>query len=86
MSIKELAKLIPAEYRREILQLDMISRANAQGSDPSMLHLAVVWKNYIEPDFEGGCPLCYSRVLTTFRSMQDDLIELERNENLLNQA
>ena len=86
MSVKKLAALIPAEYRKEILDLDMIDKAIPNNTDTTMHYLAVIWKNYIERDFDPSCNLCYSRVLNNMKKMQATLVEMEQQSRLLNQA
>ncbi len=86
MSAREIADRIPQEYRREILELNMIDRAVAQVSDETMFYLGVIWKNYIEPEFSPDCNLCYTRVLDNFRQMKSILVELENEYQLLKQA
>lgn len=83
--VRELAKLIPNEYRKEILELDMINEAVAQHGNPTMQYLGIIWKNYIEPTFEPNCNLCYSRVLNNLKGMLNDLIELEKESKMLEQ-
>jgi hypothetical protein len=86
MSLKRIAELIPPEYRKEILELDMIGRAIGQTSDPTMHYLATIWTNYIEPDFTGDCNLCMGRVLDNFKQMKNILVEMEKEMNLLKQV
>lgn len=83
MRIKELAALIPQEYRKEILDLDMIESASATAESSNMHYLIVVWQNYIEKDFQPDCNLCLGRVLDSFKQMKKSLIELEREYQLL---
>jgi hypothetical protein len=85
-NLRELAKLIPDEYRREILQLNMITNAKGSASDPNMHYLATIWKNYIEPGFSPDCGLCYGRVLENMKHLQPVLIELEQESKLLKSA
>lgn len=86
MNVKAFAALIPAEYRKEILDLDMIDKAIPNNTDTTMHYLSVIWKNYIEPDFDPSCNLCYSRVLNNMKKIKPTLIELEQQSRLLNQA
>jgi len=85
-NINQIAALIPAEYRKEILELNMIDEAQAIGTDGSMQYLGVIWKNYVEPDFTPDCNMCYGRVLTNFKQIKKSLIELEKQSKLLNQV
>lgn len=83
MSLVTIANLIPAEYRKEILELNIIEKAVAIAGDPNMDYLSTIWKDYIEPDFEPDCPLCFTRVLKNFKNLKPTLIELEKNSKLL---
>ena len=84
MSLKRIAALIPPEYRKEILDLDMIGRAIGNSSDATMAYLITIWKNYIEPDFSPDCNLCIARVLDNFKQMKATLVDMEKDANLLN--
>lgn len=86
MNQREIAASIPGEYRREILQMNLIDKAQAVAADPSMHYLATIWKNYIDPTFTPDCPLCYGRVLNHFKALKLDFIELEKQANLLKEA
>lgn len=80
---RRIAQLIPAEYRKEMLELNMIDSAIAVAGDQAMHYLVVIWTNYIEYDFKPDCNLCRGRVLTNFKAMKKDLIELEQQSNTL---
>ncbi|MGE9312879.1 hypothetical protein ACLOAU_14625 [Niabella sp. CJ426] len=86
MKIIEIAKMIPSEYRKEILEMDMIANAQATASDNTMYYLATIWKNYIEPTFQGDCNLCYARVLNSYKQLFPDLIELEKQSKLIDEV
>lgn len=86
MSIRAIAQLIPQEYRKEILELNVINSAQAIAGNESMQYLEVIWKNYVEKDFEPDCNLCHTRVLKNFHAMKNDLIKLEREYQLMNSA
>jgi len=85
-TLEKIAQLIPAEYRKEILELNMIDSATAIAGNMNMHYLAVIWKNYIEPSFSPDCPLCYSRVLQNFRQLKSILVKMEQDANLLKSA
>ena len=85
-NLRKIAMLIPAEYRKEILELNMIENATAIAGNESMHYLAVIWKNYIEPDFSPDCNLCYARVLKNLKQMKSIFIELEKESNMLKSA
>jgi hypothetical protein len=86
MTLKQIASLIPREYRKEILELNMIDRAIAQSTDPTMHYLGIIWKNYVDPNFTGDCNLCYGTVLTNLKNMKTTLVEMERESKLLDQV
>lgn len=82
MTVRELAEKIPAEYREEILEVDMISKAVAITTDANMHYLATIWTNYIAPE-DLTCNLCMERILRNYRELLLDLIELEKQHRLL---
>ena len=84
MKVEKMAALIPAEYRKEILDLEMIDKAIPNSTDNTMYYLATIFKNYIEEDFDPACPLCYSRVIKFFQRIKPALEELEQQSRLLN--
>ncbi len=86
MTIKEIAKLIPANYRKEILETNMITHAQSTASDTGMYYLFTIWKNYVEPnaDMKVECGFCLERILKNYNEMLPVLIELEKESNLLN--
>lgn len=85
MNLKRVAALIPPEYRKEILDLEMIDKAIPNSSDTTMHYLSIIWKDYIEPDFDPSCNLCYSRVINNMKKIKHELEELEKQSRLLNQ-
>lgn len=85
MNLKGLAQLIPAEYRKEILELEMIDKAIPNNTDTTMHYLGIIWKNYIEPDFDPQCNLCYSRVLNNMKKLKQTLVDLEKQSRMLDQ-
>jgi len=86
MTLLELAAKIPAEYRKEILQLNLIGKAMATTADASMNYLGVIWKNYIDANEKLDCGLCLERVLNNYRQMVPAFIELEQQSRLLETA
>lgn len=87
MTLREIAGTIPAEYRREILETNMISQATANRADTSMHYLFTIWKNYVEPEehLDEGCGLCMERILKNYRGLQDILVSLEKEAKLLDE-
>lgn len=86
MKLEKMAALIPAEYRKEILDLEMIDKAIPNNTDNTMHYLGVIWKNYIEPDFDPTCNLCYSRVINNMKRLKPALEELEQQSRLLDKV
>lgn len=85
MSLQSIAERIPEEYRKEILELSIIEKAQATSSSESMHYLSVIWKNYVEPDFKPDCNLCLARVLDNFKALKPTFIQMEKDNNLLNE-
>lgn len=83
MSIKLLAAKIPAKFRREILEMNIINTAIAVPYDPSMQYLLEVYKEYINPNEDAQCGRCLTRVLSHWKDMCPYLLELERSQKLL---
>lgn len=83
MQANKIAELIPREYRKEILQTNMISRAIASSGNACMTYLATIWKNYVSPDEDLGCSVCLERILKNFRELQPVFVDLEKQSNLL---
>lgn len=83
---KRLAERIPAEYRKEILEMNMIQEAQGSNTNSTMMYLVVIYKNYIEPTFSPDCNLCCGRALDAFKLMLPYLVELEKGSNALNEV
>lgn len=83
MSPKQIAACIPAHYRKEILELQIIETAQPIAADGGMQYLAVLWKNYIAPTEDINCPRCYERVLKNFKELLPLLADLEKESKLL---
>ncbi len=85
MNLTQIAQLIPTEYRKEILLTNSIQTAIATTTDPTMMYLAKVWKEYVEPNEKLDCGLCMERILNNYRQLQNIFIELEKQSSLLDQ-
>lgn len=85
MSYIAIAEKIPADYRKEILETNMIAAAQCVGHDPSMYYLFTVWKNYVEPDgdLHLECNACLERILKNYRELQPVLAGLEKGSRLM---
>lgn len=78
--IREIAKKIPDNVRSNLLltEDDPIFHAQPNQHNPEMITLARVWFDFIEPNKEFTlCSICLNNILTSFRQMKSDLIELE---------
>ncbi len=90
MKLREIAKRIPDNVRsqRLLTEADPINNANEYSGNEHMQLLFTVWGEFVEPNkkndksFNYGCPYCRKRVLSNFKAMYNDLVELE-NEYLL---
>jgi hypothetical protein len=83
MTARDIAARIPAPYRKEILELNMIQTAQPIVTDASMEYLASIWKTYIAPHENITCPLCLVRILDNYKGLVDILIDLEKQSRLL---
>lgn len=86
MNYRQIAELIPEEYRKELLETNMISKASAVASNASMFYLFTIWSNYVEPGLEIGCGSCLERILNNYEQLLPTFIELEKSRKLLNEA
>lgn len=86
MQLNKIAKRIPEQYREKLLADNIIYKAIAIPSDPHMKVLFSVWKTYIEPNntsLSMDCAYCLANILKNFKGLQDTLIELSKNDKLL---
>lgn len=82
-TLRQIAALIPAEFRKEILDLKMIENAIVSVGNNDMHYLATLWKEYVDPQFEPVCPLCLGDCLKNWKQLLPYLEEIEQEENLL---
>lgn len=78
--LKEIASKIPDNVRSSLLitDTDPIYNASANQNNENMIILARIWYEFIEPDKEfTKCAICLTNILTNFRQMKSDLVELE---------
>lgn len=92
-----IAKMIPTEYRKVILERNHIFKAVPQFHDWDMMQLWFYWKNFIEPsnpqfDYvitEGRiivhdqCGICLRRMLSNWKLLEPFLVALEVDEACL---
>jgi len=89
----DIAKMIPASFRADILHGNYIYKAVADEDDPHMIALFVFYKNYIEPNNEqyqvvngkiiNACKLCLTNILDKFKILEPHLIQIEKEFKLL---
>lgn len=82
MDYRQIAKLIPAKFRKEILQTNAISKAVAVRSNPSMQYLGIIYNDYISEE-DLTCSRCLARVLHYFKEIEPDMVQLQKEETLL---
>ncbi len=83
MTLDQIAALIPAEYRTEIIACRMIENAAAHRADDSMHYLFTIWITYIEPWLDMSCGLCIDRVLKNWKQIHPILVDMEKKAQLL---
>ena len=89
----DIAKMIPASFRADILHGNYIYKAVADEADTHMIVLFIVYKNYIEPNNEqyqfkdgkiiNACKLCLTNILDKFKILEPYLIQIEKEYQLL---
>lgn len=84
--MSQVAERFPSEIRKTILDQNMISEAVAISTNKSMQNLMIIWKEFVEPDLNVSCNLCYDRVLKNFVALQPEFINLEKSSNLLDES
>lgn len=88
MTFYQLAKQIPAQFRKQLLDGNAIYKAVAQGGDAHMSMLVIIWQNYINTgaapiDMTNPCLKCLTEILDKFKILEPELIKLEKEKNLL---
>ncbi len=85
-STAQIAVSIPHEIREKIL-LQWLHDATPSMQSESMRNLFDAWFIYVDPNGvkKENCPKCVLNVFENWRSMQQDLVEAEREYNLLNE-
>lgn len=79
--IRELSKKIPDNIRSELIitEEDPILNASPNSENKNMKLLSDIWYEFIAPhDTKSECPICLNTILTNFRQMKEELIELEK--------
>lgn len=84
MTLQQIAHLIPKEYRKEILDTNMIVKAQGMAGNRDMDYLFTIWKSYVEPEITPDCNLCFQRVLTNYKQLLPVLIDIEKSARTLN--
>lgn len=82
----DIARLIPAVYRKKILEDNIIYKAVAIASDPHMKVLFEIWKQFIEPgntSLSLECSYCVANIYQNFTAIKTALIELEKADKYL---
>ncbi|NCX93167.1 MAG: hypothetical protein EBX40_00610 [Gammaproteobacteria bacterium] len=84
--LKKQAARLPAKYRKQILEDNVIYKAVAQQGDTHMEILFLLYSNYYEPynkSLRRDCVQCLHSILTKFQNMERSFIQLEREAKLL---
>lgn len=86
MNLLQVATLIPAHYRRLILESNYILLAQAIPGNEAMMVLFTIWKNYVNPGsaMDEQCSKCLGEILGHYKKLQQTFLEMNENDNLLN--
>lgn len=81
---RQIAEKIPASYRSEMLNMNIIAQANVTRGNEPMEYLYTIWREFVEPTIsETPCNLCNNRVLENYRKLLPLFIEMEKENTLL---
>jgi hypothetical protein len=80
---RDIALLIPSEYRKEIIELNIVHQSVAIKENPGMAYLVTIWKNYVDENFAGECNLCLGDLLKNYKQLLPEIIQLEKEAKLL---
>lgn len=86
MTLCDLCKQLPREYRQQLLDGNVIYKAIAKQEDTHMAMLFIYWKNYFEPgneSLEMACRSCLNSILEKFKMLEQYFVELEKEDQLL---
>lgn len=84
MTYREIAALIPQNYRQEILETNMIANAVATTTDKNMNMLAIIWRTYIDPNLNTGCNVCMQQLYANWNAILPSIVQIEKESRLLN--
>jgi len=85
MNLRDVALMIPSEFRLDILDSNAIYKAIAIPTDPHMFMLFTIWETYVNPEsgMDRNCTACLGKILNDFKTLQETFVELRREEQLL---
>jgi len=86
MTLYQLAQQVPAKFRNQILEENLIYKAIPQPEDTHMKMLFIIWQNYIEPGNEMldmACNKCLYEMLNKYKLLQPHFITLTKEDKLL---
>lgn len=83
MTYRDIAQLIPAHIRKEIIQRNVVALASDRNE--FMLYLFETWKLYVDSagSLDWECGYCRANIKENFTKILPDLIELQKEQNLL---
>lgn len=84
-ALRDIALLIPAEYRKQILEENVIYKAVPASNDRHMSILFTIWTHYIDPGtpVKMDCPYCLADIIKNFQGLQEAFIEIAKDEAFL---
>lgn len=84
-TLREIAERIHPNYRRRLLEENLIYKAIAIPNDAHMQVLFTVWTTFIDTSglLDKTCAYCMVDILAQFKQLQPVLIELEKEAALL---
>lgn len=85
MTLNELARSIPKEFRDQILGENMIYKSIPSYTDRHMRILFTIWVQYVDPNGENNidCPACVTNIYNNFKQLEKTLIEIRKQDEIL---
>lgn len=84
INLATIAAMIPPEYRTKVLTDNFIYKAAPISSDKHLRILAYIYQTFIDPaELDLDCSFCVTALLDKFKHLQPFLVELEREDKLL---
>lgn len=86
MTRAQMAAQIPDYVREKLLSDDIISKVKNSPSDPALILLYTLWGQYVVPGDKqdiNSCGKCRANMIDNWKSLQVELINVQKAKNLI---